>query len=118
MANRRSPVYEEPNDLELRVRIRKWVQYFFSLREPKGILRKDYAEELGLEPPTVSNLLNDVEWPGLDTFAALHYRLGGDPREMLREDPPPYTLSSHPRRIRALQEAQQDAGQTKVRTRK
>lgn len=116
MPSGRPPAYGEPTDRELRVRIRKWVQYYWSLREPRGAMRKDYAEELGLSPATISNVLNEVEDPSIDMFAALHFRLGLNPRDLLREDPPPFTISPHRPRPRGPRKARRDTGQTKVRT--
>lgn len=93
---RRLAFPNEPTDLELRIRIRKWVKHFYRPREARGVLRKEYAEELGMKPATMSNLLNEKEFPGLDTLAALHYRLGADCRELLREDPPVFTSEPPP----------------------
>lgn len=118
MPSGRPPAFGEPSVFELRVRVRKWVQYYWSLREPKGVMRKEYAAELGFSAATISNVLNEEEVPGFDMFAALHFRLGLNPRDLLREDPPPYTLSPHRRRRRGPRRARRDAGQTKVRTEK
>jgi transcriptional regulator with XRE-family HTH domain len=118
MPSGRPPAYGEPTDDELRIRLRKWVQYYWTLRDAKGAMKKDYAEELGLSAVTISNVLNEVTPPGLDMLAALHFRLGLHPRDLLREDPPPFTFSPHKKRPRGPRKARRDTGQTKVRTEK
>lgn len=77
-----------PTSDELRERIRRWVKHYWRKAEAKGVNRQEFAESLYLSPPTISNVLNDMEKPGLDTLAAIHFQLGADLREVLREEPP------------------------------
>lgn len=77
-----------PTDGELRERIRRWVKHYWRLAEAKDVNRQEFAESLDLSPPTISNILNNQEVPGLDTLVRLHFYLGADLREMIREDPP------------------------------
>lgn len=76
-----------PTEAELRERIRAWVKYYWRKAEAKGVNRQEFADSIDLSPATISNVLNDKEVPGLDTLVRLHYHLGADLREMIREDP-------------------------------
>lgn len=81
----------EPSYLELRERLREWVKFYWRKAEERGVTRTGFAQALGLSPPTVSNVLNDNELPGFHFYSRLHFRLGADVREMMREDPPART---------------------------
>lgn len=78
----------QPSSAELRERLRRWMKHYWRKAEAKGLNRQEFAQSVGLSPATISNVLNDVEKPSIDSLAALHFGLGADLREMLREDPP------------------------------
>jgi biotin operon repressor len=86
----------EPTDLEVRERLRRWLVYFFTLAERRGATQKEFAEALGLSSVTISKARRGLEAPGLDMFVRMHFRLGADAREMMREDPPLLTANPHP----------------------
>ena|SRR5216683_2488048 len=78
----------EPNELELRIRIRKWVQYYAKVFKAVRLKQTDLAEALGLSDPTISNLVNEHVQGGLDTLIRLHYRLQAPLEIMVHSDPP------------------------------
>ena len=75
----------EPTDVELRGRIRKWLRYYW---RRSGLQRQEIAQAMRFKPPTISNLLNDKEDPGLDCFVRMHFVFGADMAHMVRFDPP------------------------------
>ena len=75
----------EPNAVELRSRIRRWLRYFWL---ESGLQQKEIAEAMGFSKATISDLLSEKTTPGLDCLVRMHYRLGADLRRVVREDPP------------------------------
>lgn len=75
----------EPTDVELRSRIRAWMRYY---RAHYGWSQRELAQALSLSEPTISNLIRNLEDPGLDCFVRMHFRLGADLGQMVRRNPP------------------------------
>src|SRR5436305_6915141 len=99
MASRRLGVFSEPTERELKLRIAKWAQYYLHLRQEKGLSQREFADILGVSEVTVSNIKSGKDKGGLKTLFRLHYRLGADLREMVREDPPALTGDPQPNGI-------------------
>jgi transcriptional regulator with XRE-family HTH domain len=110
MAGKRPSAFEEPSGYELRERVRRWVRYFYGLQEPQGVSRKEFAQSLGFSAATISNVLNGIANPGIDMLTRLHFRLGADLRQMIREEPAASTGDPQPDRLPSTE--------TKVRTKK
>ena len=76
---------DEPNDRELRDRIRRWVRHYI---RHNGWSQREFAQAMSLSEATVSNLVYNKEEPGLDTLVRMHFRLGADLTQLVRIDPP------------------------------
>jgi transcriptional regulator with XRE-family HTH domain len=77
--------HDEPNDVEVRARLRAWLRYY---RDLYGWSQRELAQALTLSEATISNLLRNLEDPGLTCLVKMHFRLGADVPQMLRSDPP------------------------------
>src|SRR3954463_7120528 len=96
MAGRRPAAFAEPSGQELKLRIAKWAQYYLRLRTEKGVSQREFADTLGVSEVTVSNIRSGKDKGGLKILYRLHFRLGADLREMVREDPPMFTSEPQP----------------------
>lgn len=54
--------------IELRRRIAAWFRY---VKAKHGITNEKMADRMGLPEPTITNILNEQRWVGLDTVYAL-----------------------------------------------
>lgn len=69
----------------VRPRLVAWLRWHM---KRLGINRKELAQLLGTSKPTVSNLLNGVVEPGLDTLVRMKRGLDFPVEQMLERDPP------------------------------
>lgn len=78
------PTSQEPNEIELRQRIRNWLRHY---KKELGFNNREMAQALSFSDATISNLLRDLEDPGLDCLVRMHFRFGMDLAFALRHDP-------------------------------
>lgn len=67
---------------EIRERLRAWVRHFVAQYGQRGL-----AEALGVSEVTISTALSKTTGPGLKCLLAMHYNLGMDLRQLVRDDP-------------------------------
>jgi transcriptional regulator with XRE-family HTH domain len=103
MAGKRPAAFEEPSEYELKLRIARWAQYYLRIRTEKGVSQREFADTLGVSEVTVSNIKSGKDKGGLKTLYRLHFRLGADLREMVREDPPVFTSEPQPNGLPSTQ---------------
>lgn len=72
-------------DPRTRPRLVAWLRWH---QRRLGVNRKELAQLLGCSPATVSNLLNEITPPGLDTLVRMSRALHFPVEQLLERDPP------------------------------